>query len=175
MMVLGYSPAAQAKSRPKTPQAAVRTFFTQLKARQYASLYEFLPSQLQQQITREQLAQNLKRLESFIEIEKMDIARIQKKGEFAVIDTTIFGKLKRPLKIDNQDITDGRVTVQQYLFLENGQWKIATADNRTRDFFLKKHPEFRDQFQFSQPIFELKRDGKWVAMGGGREMTKQTK
>ncbi|MBK8316711.1 MAG: hypothetical protein IPL01_22940 [Acidobacteria bacterium] len=105
----------------------------------------------------------------------MDIARIQKKGEFAVIDTTIFGKLKRPLKIDNQDITDGRVTVQQYLFLENGQWKIATADNRTRDFFLKKHPEFRDQFQFSQPIFELKRDGKWVAMGGGREMTKQTK
>ncbi|MBK9708005.1 MAG: hypothetical protein IPO77_13635 [Acidobacteria bacterium] len=64
---MDFAGSAQAKSRPKTPQAAVRTFFTQLKTRQYASLYEFLPSQLQQQITREQLAQNLKRLESFIE------------------------------------------------------------------------------------------------------------
>jgi hypothetical protein len=158
------SAQAQNKSRPGDARAAVQAFFSLLKTQQYASLHDFLPSQLQQQITPAQLALSLKRLESFIAIERMDIGRVQQKGDLAVIDTTIYGRLKKPLNLNGEVINEGRVTVQQYLFKENNHWKIATADNRTRDIFLNNHPQFNKQFQFTQPRFEWKQDGRWIAM-----------
>jgi hypothetical protein len=155
---------AQIKSKPGDARAAVQAFFSLLKSQQYTSLHDFLPTQLQRQITPAQLALSLKRLDSFIAIERMDIGRVQQKGDLAVIDTTIYGRLKKPLNLNGEEIKEGRVTVQQYLFKENNQWKIATADNRTRDIFLSNHPEFNKQFQFTQPRFELKQDGRWTAM-----------
>jgi hypothetical protein len=155
---------AQNKSKGGDARAAVQTFFSLLKTRQYAALHDFLPTQLQKQITPAQLAFSLKRLDSFIEVERMDIGRVQQKGDLAVIDTTIYGRLKKPLNLNGEIIKEGRVTVQQYLFKENNHWKIATADNRTRDIFLSHHPEFNKQFQFTQPRFELRQDGRWTAM-----------
>jgi hypothetical protein len=157
-------PQNKTQPQPKDARAAVQTFFTLLKSRKYASLYEFLPSQLQQQMTPLQLALSLKRLDSFLIIDRMETGRAQQKGDFAVIDTTIYGRLKKPLKVNGEEVTEGRVSVQQYLFKENKNWKIATADSRTRDYFLKNHPEFNKQFEFAMPSFEFKQNGRWAPL-----------
>ena len=157
-------PQNKIQPQPKDARAAVQTFFTLLKSRKYASLYEFLPSQLQQQMTPLQLALSLKRLDSFLIIDRMETGRAQQKGDFAVIDTTIYGRLKKPLKVNGEEVTEGRVSVQQYLFKENKNWKIATADSRTRDYFLKNHPEFNKQFEFALPRFEFKQNGRWAPL-----------
>lgn len=156
---------AQTKSKPSDARSAVQAFFSLLKSQQYQGLYDFLPSQLQQQITREQLAFSLKRLDAFITIEKMEISRVQQKGDFAVVDTTIYGLLKKPMKMNGNEVKEGRVSVQQYLFKEKERWKVVTADNRMRDYFLKRNPEFNKQFQITQPRFEFNQGGNWTLIG----------
>jgi len=158
------------QSKPTNPRAAVQTFFTLLKTQQYQMLYDYLPSQYQQQLTREQLAQSLKRLEAFIEIGKMELGRVQQKGDFAVVDTTIYGRLKQPLKLNGQEISEGRVITQQYLLKENGQWKVATADDRTRGYFLKRNPAFSKDFQLTRSQFAFKQAGKWQAFSPPRNL-----
>lgn len=164
-VVLYLSANSQTKSKPRDASSAVQTFFSLLKSKQYQGLYDFLPSQLQQQITREQLAFSLKRLDAFITIEKLEIRRVQQKGDFAVVDTTIYGLLKKPLKMNGNEVKEGRVSAQQYLFKENDRWKVVTADNRTRDYFLKRNPEFNEQFRITQPRFEFKQGGNWISIG----------
>jgi hypothetical protein len=159
------SAGAQTGNQPKDPRGTVKRFFSLLKSGAYPALYDFLPSQLQQQITREQLSLSLKRLESFIAIERMEIRRVQERGDYAVVDTTIYGRLKKPLNLNGQEIIEGRVATQQFLFRENGQWKIATADNRTQSFFLNRYPEFNRHFQITPPKFEFKQNGEWKAVG----------
>lgn len=153
----------------KDARGAVQNFFVLLKSQKYSELYEFLPSELQKQTTREQLTNSLKRLDAFLAIERMEIGRVQQRGELAVVDTTIYGSLKRAMEINGQQIKEGRVSVQQFLFKENGQWKVVTADNRARDFFLKRNPNFKQQFQLAQPQFAFReggrQNGKWVPLG----------
>lgn len=164
-LLLIFTPAfAQKKNQSKDARSTVNSFFSLLKSGAYAALYDFLPSQLQQQITREQLSLSLKRLESFIVIERMEISRVQERGDFAVVDTTIYGRLKQPLTINGEEVKEGRIAAQQFLFREHSQWKIVTADNRTQSFFLKRNPEFSQQFQITQPKFEFKQGGEWKAM-----------
>jgi hypothetical protein len=157
--------AAQNNNQSKDARSAVNKFFLLLKSRSYPALYEFLPSDLQRQITREQLALSLMRLDSFITIERMEVGRVQQRGDFAVVNTTIYGKLKKPVKVNGQEISEGRVAAQQLLFRESGQWKVVTADNRTQSYFLKRNAEFSKQFQLAQPKFEFKQKDKWAAMG----------
>ena len=146
---------AQTKSSNEA-RATVQKFFDLLKAHQYAALYDYLPTELQRQLTREQLTQSLKQLEESITIERMEIGRVQQRGDFAVIDTALYGRLKHPLDMRGQKIELGKVTVQQYLIKEGKQWKIITADNNTRSQFLKRYPEFNQGFQFTQPQFFIK-------------------
>jgi hypothetical protein len=159
------SGAAQNDNQSKDARSAVNKFFLLLKSRSYPALYEFLPSDLQKQITREQLAFSLMRLDSFITIERMEVGRVQQRGDFAVINTTIYGKLKKPVKVNGDEISEGRVAAQQFLFREGGRWKVVTADNRTQSYFLKRNAEFSKQFQLAQPKFEFKQKDKWTAMG----------
>ena len=163
-LVFIYCPAiAQNKPISGDARATVQTFFTLLKSQRYSSLYEYLPTKLQEQITREQLVTSLKRLDTYITIERMEIGRVQQNGDYAVIDTTIYGRLKKPLKLQTEEANEGRITVQQYLFREDNRWKVVTADNRARDYFLKRNPEFNKQFQFNLPRFEIKQEGQWRA------------
>jgi hypothetical protein len=164
LVLSGASALSQSKSQPKDARATVQTFFSLLKSQKYSSLYEFLPSQLQKQITPAQLALSLKRLDSFLIIDRMEVGRVQQKGDFAVIDTTIYGRLRKPYKVNGEEVTEGRVSVQQFLFKEKNSWKIATADSRSREYFLKSHPEFNKQFQFALPRFEFKQNGRWAPL-----------
>jgi hypothetical protein len=156
---------AQNNNQSKDARYAVNKFFLLLKSRSYPALYEFLPSDLQRQITREQLAMSLMRLDSFITIERMEVGRVQQHGDFAVINTTIYGKLKKPIKVNGDEIGEGRVAAQQLLFREGGRWKVVTADNRTQSYFLKRNAEIAKQFQLAQPKFEFKQKDRWMAMG----------
>lgn len=166
LVVLALPSHAQAEAK-----SAVNSFFALLKGQKYTALYDYLPAEMQQKMSREQLTNSLKRLSSFISIEKMDIARVQQKGDFAVVDTTIFGRLARPMNAPaksgegstDKQVQEGKVAVQQYLFKENGHWKVATADSSARNYFLKKHPEFKQGFQFTQPRFFIKQNGQWKA------------
>ncbi len=157
--------AVQAEPEAK---AAVQTFFSLLKAQKYSALYDYLPSEMQQRLSRDQLTASLKRLNSFVIIDKLEIGRVQQKGDFAVVDTIIYGKLSQPFpsKDANKEkqAQEGKISVQQYLYKENGHWKVATSDSATRNNFLKKHPDFKQGFQFSQPKFFIKQNGKWQAV-----------
>ncbi len=168
LLLLGVGSLAQGNAGGRTPRAAVEQFFALLKAQQHDKLYDQLPAQLQQQLTRAQLSASLKRLDEFLVIEKMQLGRVQEHGEFAVVDTTIYGRLKKPMKINAQEINAGRATAQQYLRKENGQWKIITADERTRAAFLKQHPEFSQQFQLTRAGFEFKQNKQWQAFNPPR-------
>ena len=159
------SGVAQIDNQSKDARAAVNKFFLLLKSRSYPALYEFLPSDLQRQVTREQLALSLMRLDSFISIERMEVGRVQARGDFAVVNTTIYGKLKKPVTINGEEISEGRVAAQQFLFREGGKWKVVTADNRTQSYFLKRNAEFGKQFQLAQPRFEFKQKDKWMPLG----------
>lgn len=164
-LVLGTCATAQQKQPDNAARQAVEKFFALLKAQQYAQLYDFLPNDLQQQLTREQLITSLKRLDSFLAIERLQIGRVQQQGDFAVVDTTIYGRLKKPLRFGEAEITAGRVAAQQYLFKENGQWKVITADDRTRAYFLKRNPDFNQHFQLARPQFAFKQNGQWTMAG----------
>lgn len=165
LTIAAVSFGAQAQSTSSSARGTVQNFFSMLKAQKYAELHNFLPSQLQKQTTREQLAESLKRLDQFLTVQRLEIGRIQQRGDYAVVDTTIYGSLKRAINLNGEEVKDGRVSVQQYLLKEEGQWRITTADNRTRDFFLKRNPEFKQQFQLTQPQFAFKQNGKWTPLG----------
>ena len=165
MLCAALSALVFAQAKPTSASQTVQSFFALLKGQQYAKLHELLPSQMQAQISREQLTVNLKRIEGFLTLERMQVGRVQEKGEFAVVDTTIYGKLKQPMNFNGAFISEGRVVTQQYLFKENGQWKVVTADESARNFFLKRNPQFNQQFQLSKPQLAFKRDGQWTAMG----------
>lgn len=158
--------AAQVKGSGSV-RAAVQSFFALLKAGKYDSLYEYLPAEMQQRMTREQLSQRLRQLEDFLIIERLEIGRIQQRqlegNEFAVVDTTLYGRLRRPLQMNGQTLETGKVIVQQYLFREGTQWKIATADGRVRSQFLKRYPSFSKNFQLRTPQFYFKQNGVWKA------------
>ncbi len=159
---------AQGNASGRTPRAAIQQFFALLKTQQHDKLYDQLPTQLQQQITRAQLSASLKRLDEFLVIEKLQVGRVQEQGEFAVVDTTIYGKLKKPMKIGEQEINAGRASAQQYLRKENGQWKIVTADERTRAAFLKQNPDFAKQFQLTRALFAIQQQGQWQSLNPPR-------
>lgn len=158
-------PAVSAQTDRQNPRAAVQSFFALLKTQQYDALFDHLPSQIQQQTTREQLVQSLKRLDSFIQMERIELGRLQQRGNFAIIDTSIFGRLRRPMKYEGGDVSEGRVVVQQYLMKEGKQWRIITADDRTKAFFLRQNPDFNRGFQLSSPQFAFKKAGVWQELG----------
>lgn len=165
LLVTALSLTALAQAKSGDPRSTTQSFFALLKAQKYAELHDFLPSQLQKQTTREQLAESLKRLDQFLTIQRMEISRVQQRGDFAVADTTIFGNLKRTISMNGEEVKEGRVTVQQYLMKEDGRWRITTADKRSGDYFVKRNPEFKQQFQLTQPQFAIKQNGKWIPFG----------
>lgn len=156
---------AFAQTARQNPRGSVTTFFNQLKSGQYESLYDQLPSQIQKTAPRDQTIQSLKRLGAFITMERMDIGRVQQRGDLAVIDTTIYGRLTKPMKLQGEEISEGRVAVQQYLIKEGKEWRVITADDRTRAFFLRQNPDFAKEFSLTSPLFGYKRNGVWQNLG----------
>lgn len=154
--------AGEAQARNESARSAVIRFFSLLKDGRNTELYDYLPTGMQQRMTREELDRSLSRLQNFLLIDRIIVGKTTPVGDAAVVDTTIFGRLKRPINLDGATINEGRVIAQQIVARENGAWKLITADNRTRDIFLKENPGLSEKFTLSNPQLAVKRDGKWV-------------
>lgn len=149
-------------------RTAIQRYFTQLKSGQYRQLYDSLPASFRQQTTREEVAENLKRLGQSLKIQRIEIGKVEQHGELAVASTTIYGRLAKPLTLNGREIEEGRVTSLQYLIREDGRWKIASATERALRSFFQEHPEAATQFPQSHTRFELLSNGAWVRLPGSR-------
>jgi hypothetical protein len=149
-----------------TPRNAVTSFFNLLKSEQYEALYLHLPSKMQQRFSRDRFTLSMKRIGDYIRLERMDIGRVQQRGNYAVVDTTLYGQLKRPMNLQGQTISAGRVSVQQLLIKEGTEWKVITADERVRTVFLEQNPDFSREFDMKPPRLEFKQNDKWRVLGG---------
>lgn len=152
----------EAQARNESARSAVIRFFSLLKDGRNAELYDYLPTGMQQRMTREELDRSLSRLQNFLLIDRIVVGKTTLVGDAAVVDTTIFGRLKRPINLDGASINEGRVIAQQIVARENGAWKLITADNRTRDIFLRENPGLSEKFTLTNPQLAVKQDGKWV-------------
>lgn len=148
------------------PKAVIEDFFQVLKAEKYQAVYSYLPSEMHEEISVDGLKQMMKPLFSFVHLERMEVGRVQQKGDFAVIDTTIYGKLSPQMtKGQANGPQEAKISVQQYLLKENGKWKVATSTTKSRAILLKKHPAFKKEFVFSPPRIFVRQNGQWVATG----------
>lgn len=158
----------EAQNDEKAIRTSLQRYFTALKTGQYQKLYDSLPVSFQKQTTRAELADNLGRLGQFLKVRRMEIGKIEQRGDLAVVETTIYGQLTKPLNLNGGEIEQGRVTARQYLIREAGSWKIASTSERALRSFLKERPEAANLFEQSHTRFELFSQGSWVRLPGSR-------
>lgn len=135
---------------------AVESVFKSLRDKNYETLYETLPSNARSRISKERFANSLRRTQDNYALDRMDVGKIRVAGDFAVVDTVLYGRLLQPLNLE------GKIVVQQYLVREGGKWKMATGDDATIQRFLKSNPTFARKFRISTPKVFVKKDGNWV-------------
>jgi hypothetical protein len=156
------SKAARVPSDESDVRATVQRVFDQLKSGQYAALYDSLPSTSRSRIPRDRFVSGLQRTSDFYRLERIEIGAVRVSGNLAVVDTTMFAHVNKPLD------TDGKLVVQQYLVREDGNWRVATGDNGTVSRFLKANPTFARRFPIKRPRAFVNQKGKWVEIPLGR-------
>lgn len=137
-------------------RAVVQRAFGQLKAGEYSSLYDLLPTNAQNKITREKFIQSLQRSRDSYQLDKLEIGSVRVSGDIAAADTVMYGRVKKPAE------AEGKIVAQQYLVKEDGRWRIATGDQATVKKFLASNPNFAKNFKITQPRVYAKQNGKWI-------------
>ena len=154
LLTLGFNAA---RANVNEVRSAVWDVFNNLKAGNYSQLYDSLPDNVQKKVTREKFTNALARSRDNYEVDRMDVGAIRVKGDLAVVDTVLYGRLKKPFQ------GDGKIVAQQYLVRQNGRWRVATGDTATVNQFLKANPGFAKQFPVRQPQVLFKNDrGEWI-------------
>src|SRR4051812_29959334 len=143
-------------------RGAVQHIFDQIKNGQYEALYDSLPSSSRARISRERLAEGLRRSQDMFQLQRIEIGAVRVSGNLAVADTTMYAHITRPID------ADGKLVVQQYLIREDGAWRVATGDNATINSFLKNNPTFARKFPIKKPQAFVNQSGKWVPIPLGR-------
>jgi len=135
---------------------AVQHIFNQLKAGEYAALYDSLPSSSRSRISRDRFVTALQRTRDLYQLDRIEIGAVRVAGDLAVVDTVMYGHISKPIE------GDGKLVVQQYLIKENGSWRVATGDRATTDRFLKNNPTFARKFPIKRPRSFIKQNGSWI-------------
>jgi hypothetical protein len=148
--------AANVPSDESDVRVTVQRVFDQLKSGQYAALYDALPSTSRSRIARDRFVSGLQRTSDFYRLERIEIGAVRVSGNLAVVDTTMFAHVNKPLD------ADGKLIVQQYLVREDGNWRVATGDNATVNRFLQANPTFARRFPIKRPRAFVNQNGKWV-------------
>ena len=143
-------------------RSAVQHIFDQLKAGQYESLYDSLPSSSRARLSRERLVNGLQGTRNLYQLERIEIGAVRVSGNLAVVDTVMYAHIAKPFD------ADGKLVVQQYLIREDGNWRVATGDNATINSFLKNNPSFARRFPIRRPQAFINQNGKWIAIPLGR-------
>ena len=143
-------------------RSTVQTVFEQLKSGNYSALYDVLPSSARTRMSRERFVGALQRAQGFYQLDRMDIGAIKESGNFAVVDTTLYGRVVNPIQ------AEGKIEAQQYLVREEGKWRVATGDQSTVKKFLAANPAFGKGFKIREPRIYVKQGDKWVEFNGAR-------
>ena len=153
---------SSARARAASPEAEVRGAvegaFQQLRAGQYGSLYDALPSTSQRRLSRQRFVSALERARGMYELDRLEISSVRVAGELAVVDANIYGRARAPFE------ADGKIVARQYLVREGGRWRVTTGDAATVRPLLAAHPDFAKRFPPREPRIFLRRDGRWVEM-----------
>jgi len=162
VFLLATNAALAAPSDQSDVRAAVQHIFDQLKNGQYEALYDALPASARTRISRERLVQGLQRSQNAFQLQRIEIGSVSVSGNLAVVDTTMFAHITKPLD------ADGKLVVQQYLIREDGKWKVATGDTETINRFLKSNPGFARRFPIKKPRALVNQNGKWIEIPLGQ-------
>lgn len=153
---LWLSPRVARAAEETEVRGVVQQVFQQLQSRDYAAIYDSLPSSTRNRMSRERFVNALKRAQDRYVLDRINIGSVRVSGNVAVADTELYGRLTKPLE------AEGKIVVQQYLVREDGKWRVATGDSATIQRFLKANPTFARKFPIRQPRIYVKQDGKWV-------------
>ena len=142
---------------------AIQHTFDQLKAGEYAALYDSLPASSKSRMPKDRFMSGLQRSQGFFQLQRIEIGPVRVSGDIAVADTVMYAHIAKPLD------ADGKLVVQQYVIREGGSWHVVTGDNATINRFLKNNPSFARRFPIKRPNAYVNQNGKWVAIPlGGR-------
>jgi hypothetical protein len=137
-------------------RGVVQRIFQQLKSGDYDALYSTLPAAQQRRVSRASFTRALSRSRDAYELDRLEIGAIRTSGDFAVVDTVMYGRVLRPIQ------SEGKIVAQQYLVREDGTWRVATGDRATVQRFLAANPTFARKFRLQQPRVYVRRDGRWI-------------
>jgi hypothetical protein len=137
-------------------RAVVQQVFSQLQSHDYSSVYDSLPSNTRNGMSKSRFISALKRAQDRYVLDRIGVGKIRVAGDLAVVNTELFGRISQPFA------AEGKIVVQQYLVREDGEWRVATGDRNTIQRFLKSNPSFARKFPIRQPRIYVKQNGKWV-------------
>ncbi len=137
-------------------RGVVRQVFEQLKSRQYGALYDQLPEASQRRLSRDRFTRSLERTSDMYDLDRIEIGAVRVSGDIAVVDTTMYGRVSRPVE------SDGKVVAQQYLIRERGRWRVVVGDRATMQSLLADYSAFTKKYPVRNPRIYVKRDGRWV-------------
>jgi hypothetical protein len=144
------------KASQSEVRSAVQNVFEQLKSHNYSALYDLLPGSSRNRMSRDRFVSALERAQGFYQLDRLDIGAIKVMGNFAVVDTVLYGRVVNPIQ------AEGKIVVQQYLLREDGAWRVATGDQSTVKKFLAENPAFGKRFKIQQPRIYIKQGDKWA-------------
>jgi hypothetical protein len=162
LCLMGTSTGARAASPEGDVRAVVQRVFDQLKAGQYSSLYDTLPSSSRARISRQSFNSTLQKTRSMYQLDRIDVGAVHVANNLAVVDTVMYGRVLQPIT------AEGKIVVQQYLVREDGSWRVATGDNQTIRRFLAANPAFARKFSIRPPRVYVKQNGSWVEVNLSR-------
>ena len=134
----------------------VQNVFDQLKSHNYSALYDLLPGSSRNRMSRDRFVSALERAQGFYELDRLEIGTIKVMGNFAVVDTVLYGRVVNPIQ------AEGKIVVQQYLLREERKWRVATGDQTTVKKFLAENPGFGKRFRIQQPRIYVKQGEMWI-------------
>lgn len=150
------SPTAVATANEADVRRAMERAFQMLRAGEYGGLYDTLPSASQRRISREGFVAGMNRARGMFELDRLEISAVRVAGDLAVVDTTLYGRARRPIE------GEGKIISRQYVIREGGQWRVTTGDRSTISPVLAANRQLARRFPPTEPRVYMKRDGKWV-------------
>ena len=159
----GFAKTTRAASADGEVRAVVQRVFDQLKAGQYDSLYQILPSTSRARISRERFNSTLQRTRDMYALDRIEVGAVRVSNNLAVVDTVMYGRVLRPMA------AEGKIVVQQYLVREEGSWRVATGDTQTIRRFLTANPAFGRKFSIRSPLVYVKQNGRWIQVNLSRQ------
>lgn len=156
LFMLVISTAAPVTANESNVRAVVQTAFNQLKSGEFDSLYDLLPSNTKNKISRQRFIQSLTRTRNSYQLDRIEIGSIRVADNIATVDTVMYGRMKKPAE------AEGKIVAQQYLVRESGRWRIATGDHATVKRFLAGNTKFAKNFKLTEPRIYAKQNGNWI-------------